>query len=308
MLIGIDFDGVMNNMVETWVAMLNDVHGLSVQVSDIKSWEMKKAFPKLTEDELFAPLHIPEFWDKVTAKHEAPEVVAKLIADGHRVYVVTTTHYNTLEPKLTKCLFKHFPFLSHHNVIITYNKSLINCDLLLDDAEHNLIDFKGIRVLFDATYNKTATSYDYRVSSWKEFYILVCGLESRVFTPPARVYRFSAGRGQGKTAWLHQMIKDSEGFDCFLIDTRNCYEAFCKSFMKRFGQRCPAQLLSTTEDLKNLKPGARIFVDMPSQFAVNSEIFTIFKDLFLARNYLIFVADYENVNWYVIHSLDRRRN
>ena len=77
--------------------------------------------------------------------------------------------------------------------------------------------------------------------------------------------------------------------------------------MKRFGQRCPTYLISTFEDLKNLKPGARIFVDMPSQFAINSEIFTVFKELFLARNNLIFVADFENINWYAIHSLDRRR-
>ena len=63
------------------------------------------------------------------------------------------------------------------NVIITYNKSLINCDILLDDAEHNLINFKGIKVLFDAPYNKNSTVADFRVTSWKDFYELVTELK-----------------------------------------------------------------------------------------------------------------------------------
>lgn len=307
MILGIDFDGVMNDMLDTWVTALNDAYGTSVATDDIQHWEMKKAFPNLTEDELFAPLHLADFWDQVAVKYEAPEVLSKLIIEGHRIYVVTTTHYDTVKAKFTKCLFKHFPFLSHHNIIITYNKSLINCDLLLDDAEHNLIDFKGIRVLFDAPYNKHATAQDYRVSSWKEFYILVNGLENKVLTPPARVIKFSAGRGQGKTAWLHQMLKDSDEFDCYFIGEQHCYEKFCKDFMTRFGVRCHAKLLNTFEDVKSLSPTARIFVDTPSQFSVKSNIFNIFKDLFLARNNLIFVADYENVHWHVIHRMNIRR-
>ena len=173
MIIGIDFDGTINNMLETWVEWLNKKHGTSVLVENITDWELIKAFPGLTKRELFESLNTPEFWYEVTIKPGAVKVIKKLIEDGHQVYIVTSSHYITLPSKLDNCLFAHLPFLKKENVIITYNKSLINCDILLDDAEHNLINFQGIKVLFDASYNKYSTVHDFRVNSWEDFYELI---------------------------------------------------------------------------------------------------------------------------------------
>ena len=181
MIIGIDFDGVMNCMLETWLKWLNTRHGLSVKFEDVLDWKLGKCYPMLTDDELFAPLHFADFWSEVDAQKDAPEILEKLLQDGHQIYVITSTHYDTLSAKLKNCLFKHFPFLKKENIIITYNKSLINCDLLLDDAEHNLVDFKGIRVLFDAPYNRNSTVADFRVDSWEDFYKLIIELKKLEF-------------------------------------------------------------------------------------------------------------------------------
>ena len=173
MIIGIDFDGTINNMLETWIELLNQRHGTTVRIEDVVEWELTKVFPNLTKNELFEPLSTSEFWSCVTIKSGATEVVEKLIQDGHKIYIVTSSHYRTLPAKLDNCLFAHFPFLHKENVIITYDKSLINCDLLLDDAEHNLTNFKGLKILFDALYNKNSVVQDFRVSSWADFYELV---------------------------------------------------------------------------------------------------------------------------------------
>lgn len=173
MIIGLDFDGTINNMLDTWVEWLNKKHGTEVKVEDITEWELIKAFPGLTKRELFEPLNTPEFWHYVTIKPGAVEIIKKFIEDGHQIYIVTSSHYITLPSKMDNCLFAHLPFLRKENVIITYNKSLINCDVLLDDAEHNLINFKGIKVLFDASYNKNSTVHDFRVKSWTDFYELI---------------------------------------------------------------------------------------------------------------------------------------
>ena len=168
-IIGIDFDGTINDMLDTWVSWLNKSHGTSVKVSDITEWELSKQFPKLSKSELFAPLNDPDFWYYVTIKPDAVIVIKDLIDKGHKVFIVTSSHYRTLPAKLDRCLFEHFPFLNKENVIITYDKSLIRCDMLLDDGEHNLTDFPGIRVLFDAPYNTNSNVADYRVHTWKEF-------------------------------------------------------------------------------------------------------------------------------------------
>ncbi len=173
MIIGLDFDETINNMLDTWIGWLNKKHGTTVKLEDIVDWELSKVFPNLSKKELFEPLNTPEYWYYVTIKPGAVEVIERLIEEGHQVYIVTSSHYRTLPSKIDNCLFTHLPFLKKENVIITYNKSLIGCDLLLDDAEHNLINFKGIKVLFDASYNKNSTVHDFRVKSWVDFYELV---------------------------------------------------------------------------------------------------------------------------------------
>jgi 5'(3')-deoxyribonucleotidase len=110
MVIGIDFDGTINNMLETWIEWLNKKYGTTVQMSDITDWTLSMQYPSLSVSELFEPLDTPEFWDEVTIKPDAPEVIQQLIRDGHEIYIVTSSHYKTLTYKFKRCLFKYFPF------------------------------------------------------------------------------------------------------------------------------------------------------------------------------------------------------
>ena len=296
MKIGIDFDGVMNNMLETWVEWLNKEHGTKVKAEDVTEWELAKKFPYLEKSDLFKPLNTPEFWDEVTIKHEAPEVIEKLIAEGHEIYVITSSHYKTLPYKLKKCLFAHFPYLTKENVIVTYNKSLINVDLMLDDGAHNLKDFKSIKVVFDTPYNRDFEG-DYRVATWKEFYILVSGLaRGNIFNTPDRVKIFKAGRGGGKTAWLHEQIFNTEG-PCYVIMDDYRYRHFCESYMERYRKVCPAKLL---EFRKPVTHDTTFFVDMPSQLPIKSDAFEAFKAAFIDRNHDIYIADFENTFWHTV--------
>ena len=308
MVIGIDFDGVLNNMLETWLEWLNRSCVTNKHtIEDITDWELAKLYPELDENVLFEPLNTPEFWDEVAIMPDAEAVVKKLISDGHMIYVVTSSHYKTLPYKLKRCLFAHFPYLTKENVIVTYNKALIRCDLLLDDAEHNLVDFTGVRVIFDAPYNKNATAVDYRVASFKEFYLLVTELtlSERQLRPPfGRIQQFKAGRGQGKTAWLHQMIYDTVSFKtavnevpCYVIIPESRYEYFCKSYLDRYGKVCPAILYN---EKQHIEPDARIFVDMPSTFNVSSDLFAAFVKVFTSRQNLTFVADFDNTYWHTV--------
>lgn len=299
MKIGIDFDGVMNNMLETWLNWLNTKHGTSVKLDDVTEWELEKYFPNLSKTELFDPLNTPEFWDEVTIKHEAPEVIEQLINDGHEIYVITSSYFATLPYKLTKCLFAHFPYLTKENVVITYNKSLIKVDLLLDDGEHNFKDFFGIRVIFDAPYNRDSKRADYRVYSWKEFYILICGItSSRIRPPHTRVRQFKSGRGGGKTAWLHEQIYNADS-PCYVIMDERRYRHFCESYMERYHRVCPARLYNF-EDHPSYVTDANFFVDMPSMFAFKSDEFDAFRKFFVSREYLVYVADFENTMWHTV--------
>ncbi len=307
MTIGLDLDGTINNMLEFWLRWLNNTHNTNVQVKDVVEWDISKVYPNLTTAEIYKPLETPEFWSEVSIQEDAVQVIERLRQENHKIYIITSSHYAILPEKLKRCLFANISFLSKEDVIVTYDKSLIRCDLLLDDAEHNLIGFQGIRVLFDAPYNKQATIFDFRVSSWKEFYILISELTAGAPRPPhSRIYQYKAGRGMGKTAWLHQMIYDTtHGVSsvitspCYLItNSKYDFDCFCRSYFERFMEHCPAKQFELNQQVEK---NARFFVDMPSTFPFNSQAFDSFRNAFISRDHLVFLADFETTNWHSTH-------
>lgn len=169
-VICIDFDDTMNELLPAWVSYLNENYHLRVKLSDVKSWEMKYAFPMLSEDEIYEPLHNPNFWKLVQEKNGASYYINKLIAEGFEVYVCTSTHPDIASFKFKNCLFRLFPFLDYHHIITTYNKQLIYCDILIDDGVHN-IEGPYFGLLMDMPHNRdfqVDNRMTYRVHDWEQ--------------------------------------------------------------------------------------------------------------------------------------------
>lgn len=172
-IICFDFDDTMNDLLPHWISYLNETYCLNVKKSDIKSWQMKLAFPSLTEDEIFEPLHNPNFWKMVTEKEGASYYIKKLQDEGFEIYVCTSTHHAITHFKFENCLFRLFPFIDRHNIIITYNKQLINCDILVDDGTHNISGGRYFGLLMDMPHNqdyKVDNKYTYRVHNFEDVY------------------------------------------------------------------------------------------------------------------------------------------
>lgn len=171
----VDMDDVLEDLVSCWISELNRKHGTTVQIEDITDWKIAKFFPTLSDAELYAPLFDPDMWSKLEPMPSAPEVVKRLIDDGHIVRVVTATHYGTVLPKMKRFLFM-YPFLKWEDVIIASDKSLIAGDVMIDDGTHNLETTSCVKILFDRPHNR---SYDaesngmIRVNSWEEIYAAI---------------------------------------------------------------------------------------------------------------------------------------
>ena len=52
----VDMDDTIENLAEAWVAYLNARHQTSTDLSDITDWDISKAFPTLTKEQVYAPL------------------------------------------------------------------------------------------------------------------------------------------------------------------------------------------------------------------------------------------------------------
>lgn len=175
-IIGCDMDDTLTHLVTPLIQYLNNRYGTHVNPYKELHWDMKVQYPDLTYEQIFEPLFEKEFWKHVTPMTGAVGVVRKLIDEGFQFYVVTSTHYRSLADKLPDVLFKYFPFIDRHNVITTYNKQMIRCNVLIDDGTHNIIG-PYVGLLMDAQHNKSFKEDNYpsvtRVYNWDEVYTQV---------------------------------------------------------------------------------------------------------------------------------------
>ena len=170
-------DDTIENLGETWVAYLNEKYGTSVKRCDVTDWDISKSFPSISKHEVFAPLFDKKMWKRVKPLPGAVEYLKRLMDDGHKVLIVTASHQNSVAIKLNHVLFKYFPFFTYKDVIVTTQKQLINGDIMIDDAPHNLEGGKYFGILVSAPHNR---SYDaekngfVRADNWDEIYKIVC--------------------------------------------------------------------------------------------------------------------------------------
>lgn len=169
-----DFDDTLNDLLPSWVAWLNEKYDLQVEVADILDWQLSKTFIDLTKQEIYEPLSLPEFWLTVNEKPGASHYLKKLIDEGYEVYICTSTYYAVAQAKFNNCLFRLFPYISHKQIITTYHKQLINCDILIDDALRNISDDR-ITLLMDMPHNRENYKGNNvcRVTSWQQIYRII---------------------------------------------------------------------------------------------------------------------------------------
>lgn len=166
-------DDVLECLVIGWVTYLNNRYGTSAKPEDVDNWDITKAFPTLTREQVYGAANEDEMWDLVGPMPGADEAMRKMIADGHDVYVVTASGYQTLRAKMENVLFKYFPYITWDHVIITEKKNMIKGDILIDDGPHNMTGDHPYKLLFSAGHNRyidAASIGAKRVANWEEAY------------------------------------------------------------------------------------------------------------------------------------------
>lgn len=175
----IDMDDTIEHLLVAWIDCLNSQYGLSVKAEEVTQWDLQIAFPSLTKEQIHAPLEEDEFWERVKPMDGASDAIQWMIKQGYQVYIVTASAYRTIRAKMEHMLFKHFPYLTWDNVIITNHKQMIDGDILIDDAPHNLIRGKYVKVLMSAPHNLSFDADAYgmlRVSNWDDVKSIIEGI------------------------------------------------------------------------------------------------------------------------------------
>lgn len=169
----IDMDDTIENLLPVWLSYLNEKYGLRVRTDDVRDWNLSLAYPSLSNEQVYSPLYDDAMWRKVEPLPCSVEFMQKLIDDGHELYIVTNSNYQTLKTKMDEVLFKYYPFMDWNHVIIANHKQMIRGDVLVDDAPHNHIGGEYLKILMDAPHNRGFDEKKFgmiRVHSWHEVY------------------------------------------------------------------------------------------------------------------------------------------
>ena len=182
MTILVDMDDTIEQLLAEWIRSVNTKFGRSATVDEVKSWNVAAVYPGLSWEEVYMVTVEPGFWGRVEPIPGAAEGLQKLMADGHDVFIVTATYYESVPEKMKDLLFKYFPFISWDHVIVASRKQMIRGDVLIDDGIHNLEGGEYAKILVTAPHNK---DYDaeangmIRVNSWDEILEAIDRLEHR---------------------------------------------------------------------------------------------------------------------------------
>lgn len=169
----VDMDDVIEELLIPWCDWLNKEHGLNVAPNSVVTWDITEYFPTLTKPQIYSPLNLEEFWDTSKPKEGAVEYLSKLIGEGFKVYICTSTNYQNIALKYMKVIRRHFPFIGWDKVIVAKDKHMIKGDFLVDDGVHNLQNGDYIKILVTAPHNK---NYDaegngmIRADDWHTIY------------------------------------------------------------------------------------------------------------------------------------------
>lgn len=171
--IGCDIDNIINNLTKLWNEELNEKYNIqpNVKLEDIKEWNMSKAFPTLTIEQIIEPLVDDKLWHKLQPIKDSQKYL-KLLNDNYELYLITSTDYRNISAKM-KWLNNFFPFIDWEQIIVIKKKQMIYVDVLIDDAIHNLVDGDYIKICLDYPWNRNIKDKEHeinRVFDWQGIY------------------------------------------------------------------------------------------------------------------------------------------
>lgn len=141
------------------------------------------------KDDFFSKFKDMNMYEKATLLPDCYDVLKEL-SKFYKIYICTDYIWREIVPfagnnlkNKYEFLFKELDFIDPRNYIFAYDKSVVNCDIKIDDKLENILG-ADIKLLFTAYHNKKITESELkeqsivRVNNWKEIKeILLDGVE-----------------------------------------------------------------------------------------------------------------------------------
>lgn len=150
-VVAFDMDGVLADFDEGFLKRLNEIKGTNYTKKDITRWNLKELFGDIAND----IIREKDFFLYLSPIQHLVDTMKKLIAeDEYKVVILTACEPKSYIEKIM-WLEKYIPEIPYTDVIGITHKYYYNADLLIDDAEHNVVNFRRHKLLVDTNYNQS---------------------------------------------------------------------------------------------------------------------------------------------------------
>lgn len=183
MIIMCDIDGVLNNLTQAAIDIYNEHTGGNLKMDDITSYNFEECLPVDVTSKILGLFKLKEFWSNLYPVEGSQKYLRQLIKNGHQVYLATATDPINFEWKC-QWIRQYFNFIPMDNIIRIMDKSLLKCDIMIDDCLDNLTGNICERICLDYPYNRDSSkdySYDiYRANNWRDIVGFVNEIERKM--------------------------------------------------------------------------------------------------------------------------------
>lgn len=171
MIICTDIDNCLNDLMYKSLVMYNSMTNKNIQLSDITAYNLSECLSQMDAKGITKLFKSKELWDSLIPLKDAQWGIETLIKTGHRVVFATATDPINFNWKID-WFKKHFPFVDTEDIIRVTDKSLIRCDVMIEDNLDQLNRSMCDRICLDYPWNQSKEKdfvYDIlRAHSWKD--------------------------------------------------------------------------------------------------------------------------------------------
>lgn len=147
----VDQDDVLACFIDKVLEIYNKRYGTNYKNEDITDWNLDNILGK----EVLEIMYDPNIFVELSPIVEGIETIKLLLEKNmFDVYIVTAAHPSTCFNKFL-WVRGYMPFFNSNHIIFTYQKHLVNGDVLIDDGLHNVLGFKDrYTILVNTSRNK----------------------------------------------------------------------------------------------------------------------------------------------------------
>lgn len=175
--IACDLDNVLNNLTETLLELYNNDFNDSLKLEDITQYKID-SFVK-PEAKITNYFQLDKLWMRVLPTYQSQEYL-KILNQDHDVRIVTASHIGDMPTKY-RWIKVFFPFIKREQIWTVFDKQWIDCDVLIDDFQDNLVGGSYHKILLDYPWNRNIKDQENNIDrayNWKDVYEKIRLLET----------------------------------------------------------------------------------------------------------------------------------